>query len=343
MSPPSQRSVASAVEALGRELEEPGARHSAAAARTRGTHRGERRGPSEMDANGAARGVADLNLDAIEREPELLRGDHPHRRARAQSRCPASAVDGVHATVGAKPDPSVPGAPPPPSRIWLTRPTPRFQASSERARTSVRQARYRSARRYHSVRLFPENGGRPTGPHWHRSAAAPRVGRGRLGRELVEQALERPGPLDEAGRAKNGHPQEVRLRAVLDRPDVHQAWRSCIGPAVDGNQPVHPSAQEYSPPRAVGTRRPAHRSHALARSVEVATDDVSPRAGELRRLTSPSPSASRARPKEDVVADAGLGAEAAAHDSQIARTLSCGRPRASARSRRMPQMSWVET
>ena len=70
----------------------------------------------------------------------------------------------------------------------------------------------------------------------------------------------------------------------------------------------------YSPPRAVSVPSArACRSHALARGVAIAGDDVLLAPGEAAADRSASPLRELGR-KEDVVADAGLGAEAAAHE-----------------------------
>ena len=69
-----------AIEPLGGELEHLAGGVGRRRAHRR-AHRGERRGAAGDRGEGAARRVADLHLDPVERQPELLGCDLRHRRA----------------------------------------------------------------------------------------------------------------------------------------------------------------------------------------------------------------------------------------------------------------------
>ena len=135
-----------------------------------------------------------------------------------------------------------------------------------------------------------------------------------LCRQLVEDALERPGSLDEPGRAEGGHRRDVQLGAVLDRPDVlagvEQLRRPCRR-----RQPARPAERAGVLAAERGQRPvgPSRRGHALARGVAVAADDVLLAPGERAAHRAARPLRQLGR-EENVIADAGLGPEAAAHE-----------------------------
>ena len=251
-------------------------------------HRRERRRAARDRRERAASRVADLYVDVVEREPQLLRRDHRHRRARARADV-LHRRDNVGAAVGAEPDPGVAGRTAAAVPDLARHPHPALpdlvRAGADlgpagpvrlRAPVALHQALRGERAAVHGVRVRVVE-----------LAQLERVD-AELRRELVEDALERPRPLDEAGRAERGHRREVQLRAVLDRADVlagvEQLRRPCCR-----RQPARP-AERAGVLAAEGGQRPvgpSRRGHALARGVAIAGDDVLLAPGEPQRTGRP--------------------------------------------------------
>ena len=132
--------------------------------------------------------------------------------------------------------------------------------------------------------------------------------------ELVEQALERPRALDEAGRAESGHRRQVQLGSVLDRAHV-----------VAGVEQLHGAGRRHEPavpPERAGVLA-AERGERAVRAggcgdvlpgrVAVPADDVlvAARDGAARRAPGPLRELGG---EQDGVVEACLRAEAAAHE-----------------------------
>ena len=193
---------------------------SAAADRTAGPIDGSVEEPPEIDGERAARRVADLHLDLVERQAELLGRDHRHRRAGARADV-LHRRDDVRAAVRAEPHPRV--------ARRAAAAVPDLARHPHAALPDLVRAGA------HLVAALPVRLGAPVALHQalrrvrtpvHRVGVRvvelPQLERidADLRRELVEHALERPRSLDEARRAEGGHRRQVQLRAVLDRADV---------------------------------------------------------------------------------------------------------------------------
>ena len=113
---------------------------SAAAARTAGPTDGVVDEPAESVAYGPRARVAEHDLDAVERDAELLGGDLRHRGARAGADVLHRGDDRDAAVRRRRAIHAYDGGPPPPNQICDAMPTPCFHVSVERARTSSRRS-----------------------------------------------------------------------------------------------------------------------------------------------------------------------------------------------------------
>ena len=132
--------------------------------------------------------------------------------------------------------------------------------------------------------------------------------------ELVEEALERPGALDEAGRPEGGHRRQVQLGSVLDGAHV-----------VAGVEELNRAGRRYEPAvpphragvlaaeRGEGAVRAGGCGDVLPRRVAVPADDVLVAARDRAAHGTPGPLRELGR-EQDGVVEAGLRAEAAAHE-----------------------------
>ena len=277
-------------------------------------HRGQRRRAAGDRRERAAGRVADLHLDVVERQAELLRRDHRHRRAGARADV-LHRRDDVRAAVGAEAHPGVAGraAAAVPD---LARHPHAALPDLVRARAhllSPRPVRLRAAIALHQALRREGSAVHRVGM---RVVELPQLERvdPELRRELVEQALERPRPLDEAGRAEGGHRRDVQLRAVLDRLHVLAGVEQLRRPG-GRRQPAFPAerARVLAPERGQRPVRPRRGGHPLARRVAVAADDVLLAARERAAHRPPRPFRQLGC-EHEVVADSVLGAEAAAHE-----------------------------
>ena len=314
MFPPRRASVASvAVEPLRGQLDHL-ARGICGRRADGRAHRRQRRRAARDRRERAAGRVADLHLDAVEREPQLLRRDHPYRRARAGADV-LHRRDDVGAAVGAEPNPRVAGRTAAAVPDLARHPHPALpdlvRAGADlgpagpvrfRAPVALHQALRGERAAVHGVRVRVVE-----------LAQLERVD-AELRRQLVEDALERPRPLDETGRAERGHRRDVQLRAVLDRAHVLAGIEQLRRPG-GRRQPARPAERAGVLAAERGQRPvgPPRRGDALAGGVAVAADDVLLAARE-RAAHRPARPLRQLGCEEDVVADAGLGPEAAAHE-----------------------------
>ena len=132
-------------EALRRDLAELAAGVGRRRAHRR-AHRGQGRGAGRDRGERPARRVAELDPNALERQPELLGGDLRHRRARAGADVLHRRDDDRARRRSRARSHAYEGGPPPPYQIWLASPTPRLHGPS-RAGAHLVAARPVRARR----------------------------------------------------------------------------------------------------------------------------------------------------------------------------------------------------
>ena len=274
-----------ALEALRRDLEDlPGGVGGRGAHRR--AHRRQRRRAARERRVRPARRVAELHLDAVEREAELLGGDLRHRRPRAGADV-LHRGDDVRAAVGADADPCVARA----ARRRRTRSGWRARRRASRSRPSARAPRPAApsaARRGGSTPSgsWPSTAGRRSCRRARSSAGAARAGRCRAARRARRAGTRaRPRALDEARRAERRHRRQVQLRAVLDRAHVVAGVEHLHRPRrATASQPSQPSDAMNSPPSAIErpVRRGPPRVTRWIGRVAVARRRRSPRAARAR-------------------------------------------------------------
>ena len=263
-----------ALEALRRELD-----HLACGVGSRGAHRrAHRRQRRRAAGDGGVRAagrVADLDLDAVEREAELLGRDLRHRGPRAGADV-LHRRDDVRAPVRAEPDPRV-----------ARRAAAAVPGLARHAHPALPD---RVRARAHLVPALPVRLGSPVALHQLLRGEGPAVHRVDVGvvelsqlqrvdaelcGELVEEALERPRALDEAGRSESRHRRQIQLGSVLDGAHVVAGVEELYG-AGRRCQPAVPAerAGVLAAERGEGAVGAGGGGDALPGRVAVAADDV---------------------------------------------------------------------